>query len=51
MMQTKIQQSVFSGIVATIAMILLMVVSGAMGMPKMSPSVILAGMIKLPIAA
>lgn len=50
-MQTKLQQSVISGIVATIVMTLLMVVGAAMGMPKMSPPDMLAGMMKMPIAA
>lgn len=49
-MQTKIQQSVISGIVATIVMTLLMVAGGAMGMPKMSPPDMLAGMMGLPAA-
>lgn len=49
-MQTKIQQSVISGIVATIAMTLLIVIGGAMGMPKMSPPLMLAGMMHLPVA-
>jgi uncharacterized membrane protein YagU involved in acid resistance len=48
-MQTKIQQSVISGIVATIAMTLLIVIGGAMGMPKMSPPLMLASMMRLPI--
>jgi uncharacterized membrane protein YagU involved in acid resistance len=50
-MQTKIQQSVISGIVATIVMTLLMVVGGAMGMPKMSPPDMLATMMNVPLAA
>lgn len=50
-MQTKIQQSVISSVVATIAMTLLMVIGAAMGMPKMSPPDMLAGMMKVPVAA
>ncbi len=50
-MQTKIQQSVISGIVATIVMSLLMMLGAAMGMPKMSPPDMLAGMMKVPVAA
>jgi len=50
-MRTKIQQSVISGIVATIVMSLLMMLGAAMGMPKMSPPDMLAGMMKLPVAA
>jgi uncharacterized membrane protein YagU involved in acid resistance len=50
-MQNKIQQSVISGIVATIVMTVLMLLGGAMGMPKMSPPDMLAGMIGLPVAA
>ena len=49
-MQTKIQQSVISGIVATIVMTLLMVLGGAMGMPKMNPPDMLSGMIGVPVA-
>jgi uncharacterized membrane protein YagU involved in acid resistance len=49
-MQAKIQQSVISGIVATIVMSLLMMLGAAMGMPKMSPPDMLAGMMKLPVA-
>lgn len=48
-MQSKIQQSVVSGIVATIVMTLLMVFGGAMGMPKMSPPVMLAAMMGMPV--
>lgn len=47
----KIKQSVISGIVATLVMSLLMMVGAAMGMPKMSPPDMLAGMMKLPVAA
>ena len=50
-MQTKIKQSVISGIVANVVMTLLMVLGGAIGMPKMSPPDMLAGMMKLPMAA
>jgi len=49
-MQNKIQQSVISGIVATIAMTLLMVLGGVMGMPKMSPPAMLAAMMRMPVA-
>jgi uncharacterized membrane protein YagU involved in acid resistance len=49
-MQTKIQQSFLSGIVAAIAMTLLMVVGGVMGMPKMSPPAMLAAMMGMPVA-
>lgn len=50
-MQNKIQQSVISGVVATIVMSLLMMLGAAMGMPKMSPPDMLAGMMKVPVAA
>ncbi|GAC1596176.1 MAG: hypothetical protein NVS3B8_09350 [Chitinophagaceae bacterium] len=50
-MQTKIQQSVISGIAATIGMTLLMVIGAAIGMPRMSPPDMLAGMMKVPVAA
>lgn len=50
-MQNKFQQSVTSGIIATVGMTVLMVIGGAMGMPKMSPPEMLAGMMKVPVAA
>jgi uncharacterized membrane protein YagU involved in acid resistance len=49
-MQTKIQQSIISGIAATIVMTILMVAGGAMGMPKMSPPDMLATMMEVPPA-
>jgi uncharacterized membrane protein YagU involved in acid resistance len=49
-MQTKIQQSIFSGIVATVVMTLLMIAGAAMGMPKMSPPDMLATMMSVPLA-
>ncbi|MBI2284498.1 MAG: hypothetical protein HYU71_12370 [Bacteroidetes bacterium] len=48
-MQNKIQQSVFSGVVGTIIMTLLMMLGSAMGMPKMSPPAMLAGMMGVPV--
>lgn len=48
-MQNKIQQSVFIGIVATIAMTLFMMLGSAVGMPKMNPPAILAGMMGIPV--
>lgn len=50
-MQTKIKQTVISGIVATIVMSLLIMAGAAMGMPKMSPPDMLAAMMKVPVAA
>ncbi|MBT9484494.1 DUF6789 family protein [Sediminibacterium sp.] len=50
-MQYKIKQSVISGVDATIAMSLLMMLGAAMGMPKMSPPDMLTGMMKVPVAA
>lgn len=49
-MQTKTQQSVISGLVATIVMTLLIVIGGVIGMPKMNPPDMLAGMMGIPIA-
>lgn len=49
-MQNKLLQSVTSGIAATVVMTLLMVVGGAVGMPKMSPPEMLAGMMGMPVA-
>jgi len=50
-MQNKIQQSVISGVVATIVMSLLMKLGAVVGMPKMSPPEMLAGMMKVLVAA
>ena len=44
-MQTKIQQSVLSGIAATIVMTLLMILGGIMGLPEMSPPDMLSSII------
>ena len=48
-MSNKIQQVFFAGVVATIVMTLMMVIGGAMGMPKMSPPDMLAGMMGVPV--
>lgn len=49
-MQNKLQQSLISGVAATIVMTLLMVIGGAVGMPKMSPPDMLAGMMGVSVA-
>jgi uncharacterized membrane protein YagU involved in acid resistance len=49
-MQSKIKQSVISGITATVAISLLMMLGAAMGMPKMSPPNMLAAMMGMPVA-
>jgi hypothetical protein len=48
-MKTKIQQSVLGGIVGTAVMTMIMFVAPLMGMPKMNPAEMLAGMMGLPI--
>lgn len=48
-MQNKLQEAVTSGIAATIVMTLLMMIGGAMGMPKMIPPDMLAGMLGVPV--
>ncbi len=50
-MFNKLQQSLVSGILATIAMTVLTVMGRAMGMPKISPPERLARMMKIPVAA
>ena len=49
-MYNKLQQSLVSGILATIAMTVLTVIGGALGMPKISPPVRLARLMKIPVA-
>ena len=49
-MQKEIQQSIIIGLVATIVMTLVIIIGGAMGMPKMSSPAILAGMMGTSIA-
>jgi len=48
-MKTKIQQAVLGGIVATAVMTMVMFVAPLMGMPKMNPAAMLAGMMGFPI--
>ena len=48
-MKTKIQHAVLVGIVATAAMTMVMFVAPFMGMPKMNPAEMLAGMMGLPV--
>ena len=48
-MNSKIQQAVLGGIVATAVMTMVMFVAPLMGMPKMNPSAMLAGMMGFPI--
>ena len=48
-MKTKIQQAVLGGIVATAVMTMVMFVAPLMGMPKMNPAEMLAGMMGLPV--
>lgn len=50
-MQNKLVQTVSSGVAATLVMTLLMIVGAAMGMPEMSPPAMLAGMLRVPLAA
>ncbi len=48
-MNTKIQKSILAGIIGTAVMTLVMMVAPMMGMPKMSPPTMLAGMLGMPI--
>lgn len=48
-MNTKITQSVIGGIVATLAMTLVMMVGPMMGMPKMNPAAMLSMMMGVPL--
>ena len=48
-MKTKIQQAVLGGIVATAVMTMVMFGAPLMGMPKMNPAEMLAGMMGLPL--
>ena len=48
-MNNKIQQSVFAGIAGTAVMTMVMFIAPFMGMPKMSPPDMLAGMMGLPL--
>jgi hypothetical protein len=48
-MKTKIQLAVFGGIVATAVMTLVMFVAPFMGLPKMNPAEMLAGIMGLPV--
>ena len=49
-MNTKITQSLVSGIAATIVMTIVMMIAPMMGMPKMNPPAMLSGMMGMPIA-
>jgi len=48
-MNTKIQQAVLGGIVATTVMTMVMFEAPFIGMPKMNPAEMLAGMMVLPL--
>jgi hypothetical protein len=48
-MQNKIQQTVIAGIGATAVMTAVMLLGGAMGMPKMSPPHMLSSMMGVPV--
>lgn len=48
-MSNKTQQVFLAGVVATIVLTLIMVIGGAMGMPKMSPPNMLAGIMGVPV--
>ncbi len=49
-MNTKISKSLLAGIIGTIAMTFVIFIAPMMGMPKMSPPNMLAGMMGMPIA-
>ncbi|MDV4116287.1 DUF6789 family protein [Elizabethkingia anophelis] len=46
----KITTAILAGIIGTAVMSAVMMIGGAMGMPKMSPPKMLSGMMRLPIA-
>ena len=48
-MNTKIQKSVLAGIIGTAIMTVVMMIAPMMGMPKMSPPDMLAGMLGMPV--
>lgn len=48
-MNTKIQKSILAGIIGTAVMTVVMMVAPMMGMPKMSPPEMLAGMLGMPV--
>lgn len=48
-MNTKIQKSIVAGIIGTVVMTIVMMVAPMMGMPKMSPPEMLAGMLGVPV--
>lgn len=49
MMNTKIQKSIVAGIIGTVIMTAVMMISPIMGMPKMSPPEMLSGMLGMPV--
>jgi uncharacterized membrane protein YagU involved in acid resistance len=49
-MKNKFQQAVAAGVLATAIMTVMMVLAGAMGMPKMSPPNMLSSMVGVPLA-
>lgn len=48
-MNTKFQKSISAGIIGTVVMTIVMMVAPMMGMPKMSPPEMLAGMLGVPV--
>jgi len=48
-MNTKIQKSILAGIIGTAIMTVIMMVAPMMGMPKMSPPEMLAGILGMPV--
>ncbi|WP_339657589.1 DUF6789 family protein [Flavobacterium frigidarium] len=48
-MSNKIQKSVLAGIIGTVVMTVVMMISQMMGMPKMSPPEMVSGMMGMPI--
>ena len=49
-MNTKITQALVAGIAATVVMTIVMMIAPMMGMPKMNPPAMLAGMMGMPLA-
>lgn len=48
-MDTRIQKSILAGIIGTVIMTVVMMFAPMMGMPKMSPTAMLSGMMGMPI--
>lgn len=48
-MNSKISKSILAGVIGTVIMTIVMIITSMMGMPKMSPPDMLAGMMGMPV--